>query len=277
MIHGLSWFILLASIFVQVLTDGDTEGVIFSATTLNYLNNCTIIKLCENKVPVIVYLPMDNISQQKIISTYGCPKIIYLPYVSPAKIQKPTITSISRVKPREFEHVLVHARAFKIRSIKQCPFTQTLYLDNDIDIVDLGKVLDWFDVLKSKKTVISLKNDHTVHHGHDYNVRHTVHERNSGVMYLMCKSSLVEQILEHWEYAYFHHAAFDHHDQGPLIVTLSKYYEHHESILDLPENYNCRYDLYEVKRSTCYINHVHETHYRKRLDPKIVGPRNCIL
>lgn len=273
-VQSLICFLLLISIFVHVLAN---EGVIFSATTLNYLNNCTIIKLCKNKVSVIVYLPMKNITEQKIVSNYGCPTIIYLPYTSPDKIQEPTVTSISKVKPRAFDRTLIHARAFKIRSIRSCPFDQTLYLDNDIDIVDLKKVLDWFDIMKSKKNVISMKNDNTVHPGHQYKVGHHVHERNSGVMYLMCKSPIVKQMLEHWEYAYFNHAAFDHHDQGPLIVTLDKYYEHRESILDLPEHYNCRYNLYKVKRSSCYINHVHETHDGMPLDPNIVGPRNCTL
>jgi len=267
--------VLVILVYFKVVST--STGVIFSATSLQYLNNCTIIKLCENNVSVIIYLPVFNVSNKIIISTYGCPKIIYLPYVSPVEVHEPKITSISDVKRRPFDHKLVHARAFKIRSIRQCPFDETLYLDNDLNIVDLKKVVDWFGVMKANNSHMSLKNDHTVHPGHDYKVHHTIKERNTGVMYLMCNAKLVLEMLEKWEYAYYHDGAFDYHDQGPLITVLDTFYTYHEYLLDLPENYNCRYNLYEVNRASCYINHVHETHNGKPLDPEIVGPRNCFL
>jgi len=255
----------------------DKTGVIFSATSLHYLNNCTIIKLCDSSIPVIVYLPKDKIQQQIIDNKYGCPVIIYLPFVSPRDIKEPIVTSTSKRSTRKFDKGLIHARAFKIRSIKRCPFDQTLYLDNDLTIVNLEKVMSWFKVMSDRKKIISMKNDQYVQKGHDYRLQHNIYERNTGVMYIMCNSNIAVEMLFDWEYTYFHDAAFDHHDQGPMIVTLSRFYQYLGQVLDLPENYNCRYDLYFVKRESCYINHVHKTHYGKRVDPKIVGPRNCTL
>jgi len=222
-----------------------------------------------------------------IESTYGCPQIIYVPFVSVNNVQVPKASSVSTEPMRDFDPKLVHARSFKIRSIQHCPFKQTLYLDNDINIVNVEKVLDWFTVMEQSKKCISMKNDHAIHKGHFYHLQHgiisrhgqhTIHERNTGIMYLMCDRPIILDVLAQWEYAYFNNATFDYHDQGPWITVLDKYHKFGDRIIDLPEIYNCRYDLFRVQnRSSCYLNHVKETHYGKPIDPEIVGPRNCSL
>ena len=148
-------------------------------------------------------------------------------------------------------------------------------------------MLDWFTVMEQSKKWISMKNDHAIHKGHFYHLQHgiisrhgqhTINERNTGIMYLMCDRPIILDVLAQWEYAYFNNATFDYHDQGPWITVLDKYHKFGDRIIDLPEIYNCRYDLFRVqKRSSCYVNHVNETHYGKPMVPKIVGPRNCTL
>ena len=126
---------------------------------------------------------------------------------------------------------------------------------------------------------LSLRNDKVVHTGHHYErVSINITERNTGVIYMDCRNKFVRYILDRWEVAYFHNASFDYHDQGPFRVALHRHLRHLTMILlDLPEKYNCRYELSEVQRDACIINHVKPFYKGVLFTKTSIQERNCTM
>ena len=251
-------------------------GVIFSATTPDLLNNCLINTLCHHNIPVIIYLPVstqrtNNFSYVASTLTSECPTVVHLSNHQldldhfPPITAKTTHANLEQARQtiNTTYAQMIYARSFKIKSIRHCPFQNTLYLDNDLDVLDLNRTMDYFNIMIQVNKSLSLHNDKVVHTGHHYkSVSDSITERNAGVIYMDCKNKFVRSILDQWEEAYFHHATFDYHDQGPFRVALHHHLRHLTNLLlDLPEEYNCRYKLSEVPRNACIINHIKPFYY----------------
>lgn len=266
-------------------------GVIFSATSPALLNNCLINTLCHHNIPVIIYLPLSTLRMNNnfssTLSTLAseCPRVVYLSNLQlkhyPHITAKTTHARMKRARQtiNTTNAEVIYARSFKIKSIRHCPFQNTLYLDNDLDIVDLNRTMDYFNIMMRVDKSLSLRNDNVVHTGHHYeSVSINITERNAGVIYMNCRNKLVRYILDRWEVAYFHDASFDYHDQGPFRVALHRHLRHlTKLLLDLPEEYNCRYELSEVQRDACIINHVKPFYKGVLFNQTFIQKRTCAM
>jgi hypothetical protein len=276
--------------FNEVILNG--TGVIFSATAPALLNTCLINTLCRYSIPVIIYLPIstrrtNNFSAVRTSTlTSECPTVVHLstslqlkhfPHIT----AKTTHARLKRARQtiNTTNADVIYARSFKIKSIKHCPFQNTLYLDNDIDILDLNRTMDYFNIMMQLNKSLSLRNDKVVHAGHHYeSVSINITERNAGVIYMDCRNKFVRYILDRWEVAYFHNATFDYHDQGPFRVALHRHLRYlTKLLLDLPEEYNCRYELSEVQRNACIINHVKPFYKGVLFNQTFIQKRTCAV
>lgn len=154
--------------------------------------------------------------------------------------------TIARRRIREY-------RRFKVSVLETwCPFTQTLYVDNDVSIRDAAAVFDkGFGGMPPDAAVGVTIAGMCVPPGHELpDVPSDFCERQGGVLFLRCPSS--RPFMHDWLTTFDDHPSRDGHDQPALrrVAFLSPYAFH-----ELPRDiFNCRHPC-KKRASRCLIYH----------------------
>mmetsp|Transcript_9230 Transcript_9230/g.19960 ORF Transcript_9230/g.19960 Transcript_9230/m.19960 type:complete len:307 (-) Transcript_9230:177-1097(-) len=130
-------------------------------------------------------------------------------------------------------------RKFKIGAIQTCPYPETLYIDNDIYMMDAHAVLTWFDQMNSTAFVGARSNPAGSAGGTDGEDADIVPADfmmvNAGVLFLRCPAA--QGLLDRWAELYESRTNPNGKDQRSFRAAL---YPHREHLQMLPRKFNCR-------------------------------------
>ena len=88
-------------------------------------------------------------------------------------------------------------RHFKVSAIQRCPYSETLYLDNDVWLRNASRLLGWFDRLGNRTLISGRRTPAGVTPGLDTpQVPSSFPEINSGTLFLRCPQSRL--ITDNW-------------------------------------------------------------------------------